>query len=102
MANKLTDKIVKALLPPATSNRITYDGDDKDCVKGFGVRVTAAGSRSFVLNYRTRIGRERRFTIGQFPDWNVAAARDEAKALKKRIDRGEDPMADIEAGRDAK
>jgi hypothetical protein len=103
MSRKLTDRIVKALEPPDTSNRITYDGgEDKDCVKGFGVRVTAAGSRSFVLNYRTRIGRERRYTIGQFPDWSVGAARDEAKALKKRIDRGEDPMADIEAGRDAK
>jgi integrase len=98
MANKLTDKIVKGLCAPATGNRITYDGD----VKGFGIRVTAAGSRAFVLNYRTRVGRDRRYTIGQFPDWGTNAARDEAKALKKRIDRGEDPMAEIEAGRDAK
>jgi integrase len=102
MASKLTDRIVKGLRAPASGNRITYDGDDKSCVKGFGVRVTAAGSRAFVLNYRTRVGRERRYTIGQFPDWNTNAAREEAKALKQRIDRGEDPMADIEAGRDAK
>ncbi len=98
MAHKLTDKIVKALPVPRNGNRITYDSD----VKGLGIRITQAGSRAFVLNYRTRVGRERRYTIGQFPDWNTAAARDEAKALKKRIDRGEDPMADIEAGRDAK
>jgi integrase len=102
MAHKLTDKIVKGLRAPKSGNRRTYDGDEKGCVKGFGVRVTAAGSRAFVLNYRTRVGRERRYTIGQFPDWSTNAAREEAKALKQRIDRGEDPMADIEAGRDAK
>jgi integrase len=98
MASKLTDKIVKGLRAPQTGNRITYDSD----VKGFGVRVTAAGSRAFVLGYRTRVGRERRYTIGAFPDWGTNAARGEAKALKQRIDRGEDPMAEIEAGRDAK
>ena len=32
-------------------------------------------------------------TIGRFPEpWNVAAARAEAKDLKRRIDRGEDPL----------
>jgi integrase len=102
MASKLTDKIVKALRAPKSGNRITYDGDDNGCVKGFGIRVTAAGSRAFVLNYRTRVGRERRYTIGAFPDWSTNAAREEAKTLKQRIDRGEDPMADLEAGRDAK
>jgi integrase len=98
MAHKLTDKIVKALPVPRNGNRITYDGN----VKGFGIRVTAAGSRAFVLGYRTRVGRERRYTIGAFPDWGTNAARQEAMALKQRIDRGEDPMAEIEAGRDAK
>jgi integrase len=98
MAHKLTDKIVKALPVPRSGNRITYDSD----VKGFGIRITQAGSRAFVLNYRTRVGRERRFTIGSFPDWKTTAARDEAAALKKRIDRGEDPMADIEVARGAK
>jgi hypothetical protein len=47
MAQKLTDKAVKTLAAPPKGNRITYDTD----VSGFGVRVTAAGARSFVLNY---------------------------------------------------
>ena len=51
--------------------------------------MTAAGARAFVLNYRTKAGRERRFTIGSFPEWKTAAARIEAAELKKRIDRGE-------------
>ncbi len=96
MAQKLSDKIVKALPAPEHGNCITYDSE----VKGFGVRVTAGGARSFILNYRVH-GRERRLTIGSFPDWVCAAARGEAKELKKRIDRGEDPLAEIHAGRAA-
>jgi integrase len=97
MAEKLTDGIVKALAAPATGAKITYDAD----VKGFGVRVTAAGARAFILNYRTRLGRERRYTIGAFPDWKTAAARAEAAELKKLIDRGGDPLGEIQADREA-
>lgn len=98
MAQKLTDTIVKALPIPANGNKIAYDSD----VKGFGCRVTKGGGRSFILNYRTRSGRERRYTIGSFPDWKTAAARAEAAELKKAIDRGEDPLAVVEADRGAK
>lgn len=102
MGKKLTDTIVKALPVPKTGNRITYD-DGENAVKGFGIRLTSGGSRSFILNYRTRTGRERRFTIGQFPDWKTAAAREEAANLKQRIRlQGEDPLAALEADRGAK
>lgn len=98
MRQKLTDSIVKDLPIPAKGNKIHYDSE----VKGFGVRVTAAGARAFILNYRTRSGRERRYTIGSHPDWKTSAARDEAKELKKQIDVGNDPMAEVEADRSAK
>jgi integrase len=98
MALKLSDGVVRELSQPASGNQITYDSE----VKGFGCRVTANGARAFILNYRTRAGRERRYTIGQFPDWKTAAARAEAAELKKRIDLGEDPLAKVEADRNAK
>lgn len=70
-------------------NRVYYD----DLAKGFGCRVTAAGARSFVLNYRRRAdGVERRYTIGAFPEWTVAAAREDAKRLRREIDGGADPV----------
>ncbi len=94
MADKLTDKAVRSLAAPAAGNRIAYD----DEVKGFGVRVTSAGAKAFVLNYRAG-GRERRLTIGSFPDWQVAAAREEAKKLKRLVDQGQDPMGDRHADR---
>jgi len=89
VGERLTDRLVKALPVPTSGSKITYDRD----VAGFGTRVTAAGARAFVLEYRSD-GRKRRMTIGSFPDWSAAAARDEAKALKRRIDRGEDPMGE--------
>jgi integrase len=96
MADRLTDKLVKAMEPPASGNRITYDEE----VKGFGIRVTSAGARAFILNYRAS-GRERRYTIGSFPDWNTSAARDRAKELKREVDNGGDPMGDRHTDRAA-
>ena len=94
---RLTDAIVKRLPAPADGNAITYDAD----VKGFGARVTAAGNRAFVLGYRTRAGRQRRYTIGSFPDWQTTAAREEARRLKRLIDAGGDPLGEIAAERGA-
>jgi integrase len=97
VAQKLTDGIVKKLPAPTTGNRIEYDTE----VKGFGCRVTAKGARSFILNYRTRSGLERRYTIGSFPDWQTVAARQEAKEWKRRIDQGADPLEELKQLRGA-
>ena len=94
----LTDRIIKAEAAPATGNRIRYDSDPA----GFGLRTTAAGHKSFIFNYRVRrSGTERRITIGPWPSWSVAAARREAKRLRREVDLGNDPLGDIEAEREA-
>jgi integrase len=95
---KLTDHLLRQVPTPERGNRITYD----DAVKGFGVRVTSAGGRAFILNYRRKLdGRERRYTIGSFPDWGTTAAREEAKRLKRAIDGGADPVGEHEENRAA-
>jgi integrase len=95
---RLTDKIIKRLPAPARGNKIAWD----DAVKSFGVRVTTAGARAFVLDYRRKLdGRHRRITIGSYPDWSTAAAREEAKRLKREIDGGADPIGEHEASRSA-
>jgi integrase len=91
---RLTDALIKTLPTPPTGNRIHYDAPDKggnNYTRGFGVRVTAGGARSFVLNYRAKNGREGRCTIGSPPDWSLTAAREKAKELKRLIDGGADP-----------
>jgi integrase len=96
MAIKITDRIARALTPPVQGNRITYDEE----VRGFGLRVTARGAKSFILNYRVG-GRERRITIGGYPDWSVSAARERARSLKRRVSLGDDPMQERHDERDA-
>src|SRR5215472_5327028 len=98
----LTDSIVRKLPAPVSGNKILYDGGDpKKCVTGFGIRVTAAGARAFVLNYRSLAGRERRMTIGGYPEWSVKAAREKAKVLRREVDDGYDPLGERIAEREA-
>jgi integrase len=78
---------MKGLVPPATGNKITWD----DEIAGFGARITAGKAKAFVFNYRAR-GIERRLTIGPYPEWSVAAARERAKELRRDIDLGDDPL----------
>src|ERR1700730_7471930 len=95
MAHRLDDKVARETPAPSDGkpHRITYDGEHPGAVKGFGLRVTRAGARSFVLNYRAG-GVERRLTIGSFPDWKTGPAREEAARLKRLVDQGHDPMRD--------
>ena len=59
MGQRITDKLVREITPPESGNRITYD----DEISGFGIRVSAGGSKAFVLNYRVG-SRERAFHPG--------------------------------------
>ena len=69
---------------------------------GLGARVTAAGARSYIYNYRVRgSGTQRRHTIGSCRDWTIGGARIEARRLRRMIDSGGDPLADLAAERDA-
>ena len=94
MSEKLTSKVVET----ANSPGIVWDDDPK--VKGFGLRVHAGGAKSFFLNYRIS-GKQRRKTIGRHPLWSITAARSEAAELRKRIDRGEDPVKEEDDRRTA-
>jgi integrase len=96
MAIKLTDSGIRKLSAPENGTKIYYD----EALKGFGIRITASGVLSFVLNYRCQ-GREGRLTIGRFPEWSTTAAREEARALKRRIDQGEDSLLQEKAVRSA-
>ena len=45
---RIVEKVIKQLKAPKQGNAITWD----DEIRGFGVRITAAGVVSFVLDYR--------------------------------------------------
>jgi integrase len=94
MAEKISKKLIGKLQPPSNGNRIHYDSE----IPGFGVRITAAGVVSFVLNYHIH-GRERRFTIGRYPELTAMAARERALQLRGRILDGHDPLGEREQER---
>jgi integrase len=85
---QITESTIKNLKTPKHGNEVTWDGE----IPGFGVRITAAGVKSFVLSYRIH-GVKRRYTIGRCSEWSAKAARDEATELKKAIRNGQDPLS---------
>lgn len=92
---KLTEKLVRAAEPRGRSWQL-FDAD----VLGLSICIYPSGSRSFMFDYRAA-GRQRRYTIGRWPEWSVAAARERAKALRRDIDAGQDPVADRDEAREA-
>src|ERR1700674_1219130 len=102
MPIKLDERVVRTAKAPAKGADTIWDSE----VKGFGLRVFAPtrrnpeGARSFFINYRSA-GVERRLTIGDFPVWSALTARNGAKALRKRVDSGEDPAREKREAREA-
>jgi integrase len=94
---RLTKRTVDALKVEPGRAVIVWDSD----VKGFGIAVSRGGVKSFLLNYRGAGGRERRYTIGRFGEWTVENAREEARQLKAAVGRGEDPLSQRQARRQA-
>jgi integrase len=89
-------RITKQLVDTAASRDVDYFFWDTD-VKGFGLKVSLGGKKTYVCQYRTaggRVGRTRRFTIGRHGSpWTAEMARDEARKLLGSVAHGEDPAA---------
>lgn len=94
---QLDAAFIRRLPKPDKGNRIYYDTE----VIGLGVRITAQGHLAFVFNYRTRGGREGRYTIGACSDWSCSGARAEVKRLRHKVDQGGDPQLDVRELREA-
>ena len=86
---KLTKSVVEGLPAPALGYTLHWDGE----LKGFGVRVTARGVKTFVLQRRVN-GKERRITIGRLGPLTTEQARREATSLLGAIATGRDPVAE--------
>ena len=108
--DRLTADRIYAATPPKTGQAIIWDAE----VAGFGLRVTAGGAKSFILNYRfadptdRRKSSQYRFTIGpaktapRSSGWSVDEARKEADRWSKLIDNGKGhPLAERRGRHDA-
>ena len=97
---RFTETFIKTAPAPEKSNRIWFDSHP-DSPKGFGLRVTAAGSRAFILRYLLPGGANRIMTIGTWPTWSLAAARLQAQEERRKVEQGIDPMEAEKAKREA-
>jgi integrase len=86
LSQQLTDKVMRNLPVPEKGNDLSRC----PVQRGLAGRVTAAGDRAFVLCYYFG-GKERRDTIGGFPEWTTSAAWKVAKSWKRDADLGIDP-----------
>lgn len=73
MANrlKLNEKILRDAEPQEGNSYQIFDTE----ILGLAAKVQSSGSRTFTLDYRFA-GRQRRLTIGRWPEWSVTAARE--------------------------
>ena len=97
--HSLTERRIKATQPPETGYTLLWD-QGPSRIPGFGLRVTAAGARSFILDYRIH-GRKRRYTIGRWPAWSAQAARERAAKLLRDAQADHDPLEQRDAARKA-
>ncbi len=92
----LTHLRVKRLEPPKVGQVDHFDA----ALPGFALRVTTKGHKSWVLFYRIG-GRQRRYTIGSYPAFELAEAREEAREAIRQVAKGIDP-ATVKARQKAK
>ncbi len=87
---KITKRVVDAAAAdPAGKDVFVWDAE----LKGYGLKVTPTGAKSYVLQYRTAAGRSRRYTIGRHGSpWTADDARGKASSLLRGLDAGIDPL----------
>ena len=84
---RITKEQVDDAPAPASGYKIYWD----DTIKGFGLQVTSAGVKSFVIQYRVN-GKSRRMTLGKYGKLTAEQARKDAKKKTGEIVQGIDPL----------
>ncbi|MDR7155378.1 integrase [Sphingobium xenophagum] len=104
-ANVLTENRASKHMATGTINKTAVDGthpgtadkmlwDDK--IKGFGLKVTPSGAKTYLFQYRIggRGAKTRRFTIGKHGALTAEKARREADRVHILVRQGIDPQAE--------
>ena len=84
----ITDKEVRGLISKAKGEERTITQAD-GTVPGLTIGASKTGAASWVLRYYVN-GKRKEATIGQYPTWGIADAREKAKELRRAVDGGVD------------
>ena len=94
---KLSKRAIDALPCPPDRDIIWWDED----LKGFGLKITPANRRTFLVQYRPAGDRRnpRKYTIGEYGSVSPHLARVEAQRVLAERAAGRDPQADKQASK---
>lgn len=92
-STRLTKTAIEALKP----GHFLWDA----ALPGFGIRATAAGRKSYIVQYRTGAGGQGRISVGAYPALTVEQARTIARSELATVEAGGDPSAERRARRHA-
>lgn len=84
---KLTVSQIKRIRPDPDRDLVLFDDD----LRGFGLRMKPSGRTSYLIQYRNRRGRSRRYTFAKGEELAPDAARKRARALLGAVAAGDDP-----------
>ena len=90
---KLTQRRIEALECPANKKDMLVFDDEQ---RGLGVRVTAGGGKSFLVQYR-HAGEKRRMPLGSCAAVSLAKARLAARQIVGAVATGKDPAGERKA-----
>jgi len=92
-ANQNSLRLIKSVidkLEPITGKDQSFYRDET--LKGFALRITASGVKSFIVE--TRINKKvKRITLGKYGNLTAEEARKQAKSLLGSVAKGDDPIA---------
>ena len=75
---------------PATKDTYVWDL----AIKGFALKVTPPGTKTYLFEYKDRSRKTRRVTIGRHGVITAEQARDRAKTIAADVELGGDPAAE--------
>jgi hypothetical protein len=95
---KLTKRVVDALVPPVRGETIVWDAN----LKGFGLRISSTGRRTYFIHKRTKAGRQIKAKLGVHGhDITADEARGAAIQELGKIAGGSDPADERRHAREA-
>jgi len=89
--SKLSTLKIEKAPPPSSGRSELWDSQ----TRGLGIRITPSGTKTWVMMYRLD-GKQRRLTLGRYPDLSLADARAEAAKHLTTIAKGTDPVELLE------
>lgn len=92
---KLTKSFIDKIKPLEGKDQAFYRDEQ---LKGFALRVTSNGVKSFVVETRIA-GKVKRVTLGKYGQITAEEARKQAKHLLGKIARGDNPIAEKKANK---